>query len=182
MIIKMQMSDLSDAPAFFRDMACFIPYSRPTIDESPLQVYAGASVFAPQKRVMWQSFIKQIKTWVPLLHQVDTDWSPSLYTLNETGMVNCIALSPTNEGVQGFQNNQRVHLIAIPNRLSILHLDSTTATSTYLMWPQEYVCSMFRNLIISTANDAPPLKPRGDKDAPMADVATACLVTAMGAA
>ncbi|TVY71375.1 Vegetative incompatibility protein HET-E-1 [Lachnellula suecica] len=61
--------------AFVHDTRRFVLYSRPAIENNPLQLYCSALLFAPQKSLVRQQLRCQVPNWVGRLPNVREDWN-----------------------------------------------------------------------------------------------------------
>ncbi|OCL02878.1 hypothetical protein AOQ84DRAFT_392639, partial [Glonium stellatum] len=71
----------SKVSVFLRDTRRVILSHCSIMDESPLQVYYSAIVFAPEQSVVRKTFRNQFPAWLSLPPQVDSDWDACLWTL-----------------------------------------------------------------------------------------------------
>ncbi|KAI9861064.1 MAG: hypothetical protein M1813_005493 [Trichoglossum hirsutum] len=84
-----------DLLAMVHDARRFILYNRSIIEESPLQIYCSALIFAPKKSVVRKQFLNQFPHWIYRLPKVQDDWSSYLQTLEgHSGWVSAVAFSP----------------------------------------------------------------------------------------
>lgn len=68
--------------------------NRGIIDESPLQVYSSALIFAPHNSHTRTAFTKQTPNWISLLPTVEEEWDPCIWTLQDhTATVRAIVFS-----------------------------------------------------------------------------------------
>jgi WD40 repeat protein len=83
--------------SFLRDAKRFVLSCRWVVDTAPLQLYASAIVFAPERSVVRQTFKKYLPEWISLLPDVDSDWNAVLQTLEgHTSWVKSVVFS--NDG------------------------------------------------------------------------------------
>jgi WD40 repeat protein len=64
-----------------RDACQFIQHHKPTIEESPLQIYASALVFSPTQSITRNQFIKEEPNWIKTKPIMEDDWNSCLLTL-----------------------------------------------------------------------------------------------------
>src|SRR5947208_5976344 len=87
-----------DLLAMVHDARRFILYNRSIIEESPLQIYCSALVFAPKKSAVRRQFLDQFPHWIYRPPEVQDDWSSSLQTLEgHSGEVRAVAFSPDGQ-------------------------------------------------------------------------------------
>ncbi|KAI9785399.1 MAG: hypothetical protein M1816_000414, partial [Peltula sp. TS41687] len=81
--------------AFIHDAIRFCRYNRTVIEETPLQIYCSALIFAPETSIVRQQFREQIPKWIHKLSEWQKDWSPLLQTLEgHSDQVSAMAFSP----------------------------------------------------------------------------------------
>ena len=72
----------------------FISTNLSVTNESPLQIYASALIFAPKKSIIRNTFECDIPNWVSLVPETRANWNQCLQTLEgHTGCVNSVAFS-----------------------------------------------------------------------------------------
>lgn len=74
----------SDCPglwSFLHDAKRFVLYSRPAIEQAPLQTYSSALVFAPTSSIIRENFKGCIPGWMRVLPKVEEKWNAVLQTL-----------------------------------------------------------------------------------------------------
>ncbi|KAF2466054.1 uncharacterized protein BDR25DRAFT_269130 [Lindgomyces ingoldianus] len=87
--------DSSRVSVFLRDTRRVILSHCSIIDESPLQVYCSAVVFAPEQSVVRKTFRNHFPAWLSLPPQVDSAWHACLSTLEgHSDWVTSVVFSP----------------------------------------------------------------------------------------
>ncbi|KAH8674859.1 hypothetical protein BGZ60DRAFT_562931 [Tricladium varicosporioides] len=96
---------------FIYDAKRFALYNRLAIEQTPLQLYCSALVFAPEKSIVRERFEKCIPTWIEGKPRVQTYWSAALQTLEgHSSYVNSVAFSPDGKQVVSGSNDETVRL------------------------------------------------------------------------
>ena len=81
------------------------------IEQTPLQLYCSALVFAPEKSIVRAKFEKCIPAWIQKKPKVQADWSAALQTLEgHSGPVWSVAFSPDGKQVVSGSGDQTVRL------------------------------------------------------------------------
>ncbi|MCJ1313571.1 hypothetical protein MMC25_007250 [Agyrium rufum] len=81
--------------SFLHDVKRFILYSRPGIEQAPLQTYSSALIFAPTSSIIRENFKACIPRWMQMLPKVEEKWNTVLQTLEgHTNWVTSVAFSP----------------------------------------------------------------------------------------
>jgi uncharacterized protein with WD repeat len=89
----------------------FVLYNRWVIEQSPLQLYCSALVFAPEKSIIRKQFEKCIPTWIQTKSKVQADWSATLQTLEgHLGWVSSVAFSPDSKQVVSGSGDNTVRI------------------------------------------------------------------------
>ncbi|KAH8659280.1 vegetative incompatibility protein HET-E-1 [Tricladium varicosporioides] len=84
--------------AFIHDIKRFALYNRPLIEQTPLQLYCSALVFAPDNSIVRGEFKENIPTWIQRKPKVQANWNAILQTLEgHTGWVQSVAFSPDSK-------------------------------------------------------------------------------------
>jgi WD40 repeat protein len=70
------------------------------IEQSPLQLYCSALVFAPENSIVRAQFKEYIPPWIERTPKVQGNWNAALQTLEgHTGSVTSVAFSPDGKQV-----------------------------------------------------------------------------------
>jgi hypothetical protein len=92
-------------------MKRFTLYSRPAIEQAPLQTYCSALIFAPMKSNIRKQFNSKIPGWMRRLPKAPEDWSALLQTLEgHTGSVNSVVFSPNGALLASASDDNTVRL------------------------------------------------------------------------
>ena len=84
--------------AIVHDAKRFNLSNRSIIEEAPLQSYFSALVFSPTQSVIRNQYSNQFPTWVKRLPVIESNWSPSLQTLEgHSDWVQAVAFSPDGQ-------------------------------------------------------------------------------------
>ncbi|KAH7176198.1 hypothetical protein EDB81DRAFT_850169, partial [Dactylonectria macrodidyma] len=73
--------ETSSLSSFVADAVRFVKTNFSVIDETPLQIYSSALVFAPSKSIVRRSFEDRIPIWLSFWPHVKEDWDACLSTL-----------------------------------------------------------------------------------------------------
>ncbi|KAM3082705.1 hypothetical protein ACMFMF_002359 [Clarireedia jacksonii] len=100
-----------DLYAFIHDAKRFALYSRSVIEQTPLQLYCSALIFAPEKSIIRTTFEKCIPLWIQKKPIVELYWNALLQTLEgHTKSVNSVAFSPDGKQVVSGSSDRTVRL------------------------------------------------------------------------
>ncbi|KAH8598479.1 WD40-repeat-containing domain protein [Bisporella sp. PMI_857] len=96
---------------FIHDAKRFALYNRLAIEQTPLQLYCSALVFAPEKSIVRETFKKCIPAWIERKPRVQPYWSAALQTLEgHLSSVNSVAFSPDGKQVVSGSGDKTVRL------------------------------------------------------------------------
>ena len=96
---------------FIRDAKRFALYNRTVIEQSPLQLYCSALVFAPENSIVRRQFEEYIPTWIEKKPSVQANWSAVLQTLEgHPSWVNSVTFSPDGKQVASGSSDCTVRL------------------------------------------------------------------------
>ncbi|KAH9204400.1 hypothetical protein DL95DRAFT_471524, partial [Leptodontidium sp. 2 PMI_412] len=115
MIMKLenwiQADERPDLHAFIHDARRFAVYNRSVIEQTPLQSYCSALIFAPEKSIVRETFEKCIPTWIEKKPKVQAHWSATLQTLEgHSDPVSSVAFSPDGKQVVSGSLDETVRL------------------------------------------------------------------------
>ncbi|KAM3066213.1 hypothetical protein ACMFMG_012117 [Clarireedia jacksonii] len=89
----------------------FALYSRSVIEQTPLQAYCSALVFAPEKSIVRTRFEKDIPPWIQNKPIVEPYWNAMLQTLEgHTSWVSSVAFSPNGKQIVSGSRDKTVRL------------------------------------------------------------------------
>ncbi|TGO07686.1 hypothetical protein BTUL_0253g00020 [Botrytis tulipae] len=95
-----QANESPNLYAFINDAKRFALYSRSVIEQTPLQSYCSALVFAPEKSIVRTTFEKCIPPWIQKKPIVEPYWNAMLQTLEgHTSTVTSVAFSPDGKQI-----------------------------------------------------------------------------------
>ncbi|KAL8284621.1 hypothetical protein RB600_009169 [Gaeumannomyces tritici] len=97
--------------AILRDLQRFLPKNCTTIDAWPLQIYASALEFAPEKSAIRKLWRHKLPHCISLLSPVDLDWNPCVATFEgHSAWVNSVAFSPDGQKLASASGDKPVKL------------------------------------------------------------------------
>ncbi|PVH67344.1 HET-domain-containing protein, partial [Cadophora sp. DSE1049] len=90
-----QINKSPNLHALIHDARRFALYNRSVIEQTPLQLYCSALIFAPKKSIIRETFKKYIPAWIQGKPKVQVHWSAALQTLEgHSRPVTSVAFSP----------------------------------------------------------------------------------------
>ncbi|EMR91224.1 putative beta transducin-like protein [Botrytis cinerea BcDW1] len=127
-----QANESPNLYAFINDAKRFALYSRSVIEQTPLQSYCSALVFAPEKSIVRTTFEKCIPPWIQKKPIVEPYWNAMLQTLEgHTSTVRSVAFSPDGKQVVSGSYDKTVRLWDTTTGLQIQPtLEGHTSTVT----------------------------------------------------
>ncbi|KAH6725060.1 beta transducin-like protein HET-D2Y [Leptodontidium sp. MPI-SDFR-AT-0119] len=97
--------------ALIHDLKRFALYSRAAIEQTPLQLYCGALVFAPANSIVRQHFTGEIPLQIQRFPDVQKNWGAALQTLEgHSGSVRSVAFSPDSKLVVSSSRDKTIRL------------------------------------------------------------------------
>ena len=91
---------------FFGDAKRFAMTNVRMVQETPLQLYPSALIFAPQESMIRLSFLHLKPSWISSLPKVPPTWTPLLHTLsNDSKLILSIAFSRNGRQVHLYSSN-----------------------------------------------------------------------------
>jgi WD40 repeat protein len=110
--------------AFIHDAKRFALYNRSIIEQTPLQLYCSALVFAPESSIVREKFNNCIPSWIQLKPKVQARWNAALQTLEgHTGWVDSVAFSPDGKQVVSGSHDETVRLWDVATGASLQTLE-----------------------------------------------------------
>ncbi|KAH9204386.1 hypothetical protein DL95DRAFT_471533, partial [Leptodontidium sp. 2 PMI_412] len=109
---------------FIYDAKRFALYNRSVIEQTPLQLYCSALIFAPEKSIVRETFEKYIPTWIERKPKVQAHWSAALQTLEgHSGWVSSVAFSPDGTQVASGSDDHTMWLWDVATGAPLQTLD-----------------------------------------------------------
>ncbi|TGO17002.1 hypothetical protein BPAE_0455g00010 [Botrytis paeoniae] len=106
-----QANESPNLYAFIHDAKRFALYSRSVIEQTPLQSYCSALVFAPEKSIVRTTFEKCIPPWIQKKPIVEPYWNAMLQTLEgHKNSVFSVAFSPDGKQVVSGSRDNTIRL------------------------------------------------------------------------
>ncbi|KAJ8068547.1 hypothetical protein OCU04_004097 [Sclerotinia nivalis] len=116
-----QASESPNLYAFVYDAKRFVLYNRLVIEQTPLQSYCSALVFAPEKSIVRKTFEQCIPPWIQQKPIVEPYWNAMLQTLEgHTSSVGSVAFSPDSKQIVSGSNDSTVRVWNIARGEQIL--------------------------------------------------------------
>ncbi|KAF3391820.1 hypothetical protein DPV78_010812 [Talaromyces pinophilus] len=101
----------SEICRFLDDAMRFIRKNISVIAQAPLQLYASALIFTPERSIVRNTYIDKIPNWIHKLPEVESAWSAVLQTLEgHFGSVQAVAFSPNSKLVASGSSDKTVKL------------------------------------------------------------------------
>ena len=89
---------MSAISSFLHDAERFTLRFRSTLEDTPLQVYSSALLFAPEMSIIRKTFADHIPGWVNMISKVENDWNACRSTLEgHSDPVTAVAFSPDGQ-------------------------------------------------------------------------------------
>ncbi|EEA23686.1 hypothetical protein TMatcc_006767 [Talaromyces marneffei ATCC 18224] len=96
---------------FLNDAIRFIRKNISVIDQAPLQLYASALIFAPERSIIRNKYIDKTPSWIQKLPEVELAWSSVLQTLEDhSDSVMAVAFSPDSRLVASGSSDKTIKL------------------------------------------------------------------------
>ena len=140
---------------FIRDAKRFALYNRTVIEQSPLQLYCSALIFAPENSIVRRQFEKEyIPTWIEKKPSVQANWSAVLQTLEgHTGWVKSVAFSPDSKQVVSGSSDGTVRLWDASTGALQQTLQQTLEGHIDLVWVNSVAFSPDSKQVVSGSSD-----------------------------
>ncbi|CRG92733.1 putative WD repeat-containing protein alr3466 [Talaromyces islandicus] len=96
---------------FIQDAKRFVQYNQYCLQQTPLQVYFSALVFAPVKSIIRNQFKEEPLQWIRRIPEISVDWSQCLQTLEgHSGGVNSVAFTSDGKMLASASDDNTIRL------------------------------------------------------------------------
>ena len=97
--------------ALLSDARRFVLFHRSVIEIAPLQAYASALVFSPERSLVRELFKKEEPDWMILKPRMESDWNAYLHTLEgHSNWVSAVAFSPDGKTIVSGSSDHTIRL------------------------------------------------------------------------